>query len=402
MYIPKEISELLSRLESHGYEAFVVGGCVRDSLLGIEPADWDICTSARPEEIQHIFEGYSVIPTGIKHGTLTILAGNFSVEITTYRKDGIYLDNRHPDSVTYTPNIQEDLIRRDFTVNAMAYSPKRGLLDFHGGQAHLKEKLLCCVGNPQTRFTEDALRILRGLRFAAVYGLTIEPKTALAIHDCRKNLECISAERIYSELKKLLISPDFSKILAEYPDILATIFPAFDGTFLFSDEWKQFMHKLSSLPASFPLRLSSIFYWCKNVVDYRTLCELSTKSLKPDKHTYKHFMTLLQYQDTPLPQTLPEIRRFIGSNGSEILLELLEWRTIQFQEINQRTRDLLIEIQEHHHCCNISELDISGNDLKERGLSGLEIGKALSLLLEQVIDGNLPNEKNVLLNFLFS
>ncbi|MBO5364922.1 MAG: CCA tRNA nucleotidyltransferase, partial [Clostridia bacterium] len=207
MKLPTEVSNLLTRLESKGFEAFVVGGCVRDSLLNKKPADWDICTSAYPEDVQAIFPDHFVLPTGLKHGTVTVVSDGIHVEITTYRKDGIYLDSRHPESVTYTEEIKEDLKRRDFTINAMAYSPKKGLLDYFNGRNHLKKGVLCCVGDPVTRFSEDALRILRGLRFAAGYGLTIEPKTARAIHLCRDGLKSISAERILTELKKLLISP---------------------------------------------------------------------------------------------------------------------------------------------------------------------------------------------------
>ncbi len=402
MYIPAEVSMLLERLKSNGFEAFVVGGCVRDSLLGLSPADWDICTSALPEEVQRVFCDFNVIPTGIKHGTVTVISGGYPVEITTYRKDGRYLDNRHPESVIFTSDIGEDLKRRDFTINAMAYSPQTGILDYYDGEKHLQDKVLSCVGNPIKRFSEDALRILRGLRFSAAYRLSIEPETVEAIHRCRSGLNSVSAERIFTELKKLLLSPDFARVLEDFPDILGTIFPHTEAFFIASAPWRKFIHNLSSLPPSFPLRLASIFYWFHAEKNYLSICNSSLRALKPDKKTFQHAELLIQLQTAPFPKTLAETRFFIHRYGNEILTELILWRTIQFKENVETIKKFQNEIQEKNLCCTINNLAISGNDLKERGLSGTEIGQALDCVLEQVMEGNLPNEKEVLLNFLFS
>ncbi len=402
MKLPKEISQLLARLESKGFEAFVVGGCVRDSLLGKTPADWDICTSAYPEEVQALFTDHFVIPTGIQHGTVTVVSGNRNVEITTYRQDGQYLDHRHPTSVAYTRSLLEDLKRRDFTINAMAYSPNTGLIDHFNGQIHLEQKILCCVGDPMTRFQEDSLRILRGLRFSATYGLTIEHATATAIHSCKDGLSAISSERIYTELKKILTSPNFALVLAEYPDILATIFPDAKEHFIFSNQWKTFMQNLTSLPASFPLRFASLLYWCYEADDYTKLCKSILVRLKPDKKTMQHLMILIACQSSPLPTSMAETRRFIGEYGEEILTEILAWNSVQLGKEATYVQDYLNEIKEKHLCCTIKELAISGTQLQENGLSGLEIGSALHRCLEAVINDVVPNTKESLIKFLFS
>ncbi len=402
MKIPKEISQLLARLESNGFEAFVVGGCVRDSLLGKTPVDWDICTSACPEDVQKLFTDYFVIPTGLKHGTITVVSKGMNVEITTYRLDGQYTDYRRPESVTYTKNLLEDLKRRDFTMNAMAYSPKSGLIDHFNGQEHLKQKLLCCVGDPFTRFSEDALRILRGLRFSTTHGLIIERNTAKAIHDCKSGLASISAERIYTELRKTLESPNFSRILVEYPDVLATLFPDAKEHFIFSDQWEKFMQKLAYLPESFPLRFASLLYWCHKCKNYPELCKSIIHQLKPDKKTQEHIMTLIDCQLLPFPDSLPETRRFLGRYGTQIFEELIAWRTVQFGEEHTQSKDFLKEILNNNLCCTIRDLAISGNHLQKLGLSGAEIGKALHMALNAVIESKVPNTEECLIKFLFS
>ncbi len=402
MNIPNEVVTLLTRLESNGFEAFVVGGCVRDSLLGKAPADWDICTSAHPEEVQALFTDHFVVPSGLKHGTVTVVSRKMNVEITTYRQDGQYLDNRHPESVTYTKSLREDLKRRDFTINAMAYSPKTGLIDYFNGRRHLEQKLLCCVGEPTTRFSEDALRILRGLRFAATYDLTIEPETIRAIHACRDRLTSISVERIFDELRKTLMAAEFAKILAEYPDILGVIFPDAREHFLFSDQWQKFMQNLSNLSPSIPLRLAAILFWFHDAKNYLPLCKSAIIRLKPDKKTLQHCMTLLECQLLPLPVTLTETRRFLGRYNTETLEEILEWRAVQLGEENIQVKEFLKEIKDKHLCCTLSELAVSGDTLQKHGLSGTDIGTALRRALNAVIEDTIPNEKEALIKFLFS
>ena len=224
MKIPEEVQKALKILSKNGHEAFIVGGCVRDIFMGKTPSDYDITTSAGVEETAAAFSGYRIIETGIKHGTVTVIIGNMPLEITTYRIDGKYKDNRRPESVSFTTSIEEDLKRRDFTVNAMAYNEKRGLVDLFGGAEDIEKRLIKCVGSPDKRFGEDALRILRALRFASVTGFDIEKNTALSIKRNKELLKNISAERIYSELTKTLTgAPD--KILNEFSDVFELIFP---------------------------------------------------------------------------------------------------------------------------------------------------------------------------------
>lgn len=216
MKIPKQVAFIIDRLEQHGYEAYAVGGCVRDALLGREPHDWDITTSAKPEQVKALFK--RTIDTGIQHGTVTIMEDHIGFEVTTYRIDGEYEDGRHPKEVQFTPDLKEDLRRRDFTINAMAYSPAKGLVDIFGGQEDLKEGIIRCVGSAEERFQEDALRIMRAVRFAAQLGFTIEEGTWKAIGKLVPNLKKVSAERIQVELTKLLMSPNPSWFRLMYGD----------------------------------------------------------------------------------------------------------------------------------------------------------------------------------------
>ena len=223
--IPKDVASIIDQLDEHGYDAYVVGGCVRDSILGRTPNDWDICTSATPDQMIAIFEDYEVIPTGLQHGTITIVINHTPYEITTFRIDGKYLDNRRPDKVSFTTDIVQDLSRRDFTMNSMAYNPKVGLVDPYNGQQDIQSKVIRCVGNADDRFNEDALRIIRALRFASVYGFEISSDTAQSIHNNAGLLNNIAVERINVELCKLLCGKGVLDILLNYSDVIATIIP---------------------------------------------------------------------------------------------------------------------------------------------------------------------------------
>ena len=223
--IPAGADFILRRLMENGFDAYVVGGCVRDSLLGLFPHDWDICTSARPEQMQAVFADCRVIETGLKHGTLTVLHDRIPYEVTTFRVDGGYTDHRHPDNVSFVSNVVDDLARRDFTVNAMAWNPQTGLVDAFHGQEDLRAGIIRAVGDPKTRFTEDALRILRALRFASVYGFRIDDATSQAAHDLRHTLTDVAAERIRVELAKLLCGQGAADILRAYPDVVFVLLP---------------------------------------------------------------------------------------------------------------------------------------------------------------------------------
>ena len=238
MKIPQNANLIIHRLQNAGFEAFAVGGCVRDSLLGLTPHDWDICTSAKPEQIKACFEDFNTIDIGIKHGTVAIIVDKEPFEVTTYRVDGEYRDNRHPESVTFTSNLREDLARRDFTVNAIAYNEEYGIADFYGGESDLKNRLIRCVGNPDERFREDALRILRALRFASCYRFSIENETAAAIHRNSGLLNNIASERIQSELVRLLCGDGAEDILNEFRDVFAVFIPELAETFDFDQKNK--------------------------------------------------------------------------------------------------------------------------------------------------------------------
>lgn len=223
--IPSHARQLLELLHSCGHEAYVVGGCVRDALLGREPKDWDMCTSATPEEMLRCFEGERVLLTGLKHGTVTVLMEHEPYEVTTFRVDGSYTDNRHPDSVTFVRDVRMDLARRDFTVNAMAYNPRDGLIDCFGGQEDLRNGVIRCVGDADARFQEDALRIMRALRFASSYGFTLQKETAEAAVRNAGLLQSIAAERIYSEMNRLLTGQGRLPVLLMHPRIITAILP---------------------------------------------------------------------------------------------------------------------------------------------------------------------------------
>ena len=223
--MPADAQGLIQRLNDAGYEAYAVGGCVRDSLLGLQPKDWDICTSALPQQTLQVFGGCHVVETGLKHGTVTVVLHHVPYEVTSFRVDGSYADHRHPDSVSFVSDVSEDLARRDFTVNAMAWHPQLGLTDLFGGREDLKNGVLRCVGVPAARFEEDALRILRALRFSSVYDFMIEPETAAAIHALHPTLAHVAGERIHAELAKLLCGRAVGRILREYTDVITGIIP---------------------------------------------------------------------------------------------------------------------------------------------------------------------------------
>ncbi|MBR4867557.1 MAG: CCA tRNA nucleotidyltransferase [Clostridia bacterium] len=223
--IPAAPALVIEQLNKSGFQAYAVGGCVRDSLLGLKPNDWDVCTSAQPDEILACFTNQRTIPTGYQHGTVTVMIDDLPIEVTTYRIDGSYTDGRHPDGVVFTPCLEEDLARRDFTVNAMAYHPREGLVDCYNGCEDLKNKVLRCVGDPKKRFTEDALRILRAYRFASQLGLTIEKNTEMAAEELIANVSLVATERVYQEISKLICGPWAGRVLATYPTILKHVLP---------------------------------------------------------------------------------------------------------------------------------------------------------------------------------
>jgi tRNA nucleotidyltransferase (CCA-adding enzyme) len=278
--LPKEVEFIIDCLYKNGYEAYVVGGCVRDSILKLNPQDWDICTQAKPHEIIECFKEHKIIETGIKHGTVSVFLNGESYEITTYRVDGRYSDARHPDDVIFVSSLKEDLKRRDFTINAMAYNNKDGLVDYFGGYKDLSDKIIKCVGNCSIRFNEDSLRILRALRFVAKFDFEIEKKTSKAICENKELLNYLSAERIREELNKLLLSEGAEKILLDYPLVLSVFIPNIEATVGYDqknpyhpyDIWTHIVKSVVSIKPDLILRLTMLFHdlgnpLCENIIE---------------------------------------------------------------------------------------------------------------------------------------
>ena len=386
--VPEYVQVLVDRLNSHSFEAYVVGGCVRDSLLGRIPEDWDICTSAPPWKTKEALSGFHIWEPGIRHGTVCVLSNGLPVEITTYRCDGPYSDYRRPDSVTFTSSLQEDLRRRDFTINAMAYSKGIGLIDLFHGQQDLDMGIIRCVGNPQKRFCEDALRILRALRFSSVLSFTVEDETAKSIIALRNLLEHIAPERILAEFKKLLCGKSAGVVLKNFHPVFCEIIPELSQISL--PVWNTFSDTISTLPPDFPLRFS-------------VLLQNSTESansiltrLRMDNQTRSSILTFLQLQSMPPPEKELTLKHLIYQYGTESIKSgLLLWRSPAASLLFQ-------QILEKGSCLSLKQLKITGYDLKKLGLCGPEIGNMLNQLLFAVMEGAVSNETIPLKNLAVS
>lgn len=365
--IPPYAAEAINRLNSSGFEACVVGGCVRDTLIGRIPGDWDICTSALPEQTRSVFENdFRVIDTGIKHGTVTVISDGQPLEITTYRTEGSYTDHRRPDSVTFVTHISEDLSRRDFTVNAMAYSPQTGLIDLFEGRSDLERRLIRCVGDPEKRFGEDALRVLRALRFAAVLNFEIDGNTADAAHKMRGLLENIAVERIYIELKKLLSAPGAARIVSGFGDVIEAAAGA---------------QPVVSAAGSGDTAVA----FCLHFADAAAVLT----RLKAPKSVITSAGRL---QSSAIPKTLPDALRLLDSLGDEDYR-----RFIEYSALGGSDTALLQQAQSCGLPCKISQLAITGKELVQLGAApGPMMGQALSFLLDAVMEGRLNNEKSEL------
>lgn len=435
--LPGQVAALLDILEDAGYEAFAVGGCVRDSLLSRAPNDWDICTSARPEEIKSCFSGFQVIETGLKHGTLTVLSNGQPYEITTYRIDGDYSDGRHPDQVAFTSHIEKDLARRDFTVNAMAYNPSTGLIDPFGGAFDLSCGLLRCVGDPKTRFCEDGLRILRAVRFASQLEFHIEEKTADALFSCHPLLDRISAERIRTEFEKLLCGPGAMSVLTDYRDILAHIIPEIRPMFDLDQQnpyhiytvWDHTLHAVAHIKNTPVLKLCAFFHdigkpGSMTVEEngrghfYRheglsaELAHQVLKRLKYDNHTREAVTEVIGLHGTvfrPSPKQARKLLNKLGEDRLRLLIEL-EYADVKSQNpiyTKERVANIsafsriVDDVLAAEQCFSLKHLAVKGSDLLEAGFpQGPQIGRILELLLEQVLEGSLPNERQALLEFV--
>lgn len=374
--LSQNVSFILDTFRENGYLAYVVGGCVRDALLNKIPTDWDICTNALPNETKDIFKGHKIIETGIKHGTVTLLLESVPYEITTFRTEGKYLDNRHPQSVNFVKTIDEDLKRRDFTVNAMAYNKTNGLIDLYGGQNDLKEKIIRCVGNPEERFLEDALRIIRAIRFSANLGFTIEEETKKAIFSLKSIFLNIATERVNTEFSKILLS-DSQVVYAEYKEV----FELFLNGASTLDE--AFGNNLIKLPKDLETRLSYLLLKLKSDTHILENLRYPSKTVKAVSEVIKNFDAECE--------SIKDLRLLISQSSHETALKIL---TIKSGE--EYALDMLSKIKGMP--CKISDLDICGDDLIKLGIdNGFLIGKILKDLLYLVIDEKCENTKDNLI-----
>ena len=433
MDIPKDVSFIIDELYSHGYEAYAVGGCVRDCILNREPGDWDITTSARPYEVKEIFK--RTIDTGIAHGTVTVMLGKNGYEVTTYRVDGAYEDSRHPKSVSFTASLEEDLKRRDFTINAMAYNHRRGLVDIFDGIGDIQRKVIRCVGNPEERFDEDALRILRAVRFSAQLGFEIEDETAAAITKKARSLENISAERIQAELVKLLVSdhPDYIH-KAWALGITKVIMPEYDRIVGVAQHTPNHIYTvdvhtlkaLKNIEADAILRLTMLIHDFgkpevkKTKPDGRDIFyrhpEVSAKlagqilkRLKFDNYTLEHVVRLVQWHGLKYNADEIDVRKALNRVGRDIFNDFLKVQTADVSAKNPAVIDgklKLLEEKKHiyhqifdeNQCFEIKALAVNGKDLIQAGIApGPLLGAVLERLLEMVIEDQSLNVKETLL-----
>lgn len=430
--LPPAASAAIERLEANGFEAYVVGGCVRDSLLGRTPNDWDLTTNARPDDVLACFADCKTVATGLKHGTVTVLLMGDALEITTYRCDGAYADNRHPIQVTFSDSVQEDLARRDLTINAMAYHPRRGLCDPFGGQRDLTDGRIRCVGDPAVRFREDGLRILRAVRFAAVLGFSIAEPTAKEIHACCALLDRIAKERIRVEWDKLLTGPACAEILRQYPDIVAQILPEAAASFGFRqnskyhhlDVWEHTLAALTEAKPELSVRLALFFHDLGKPAVYTedargghfpchaevsvALARTAMERLRYDKSTAERVLTLVKLHDLPLSSERRAVRRLMTQLSAEDILYLLEVQRCDRLAHHPDYRALpdawyavpqvIEQLRAENACLSLHDLAINGNDLLQAGIpSGPLLGALLQALLNEVTEETLANERSALL-----
>lgn len=373
--IPSQVEWILSRLKNHGYEAFAVGGCVRDTLLGKIPEDWDITTSAKPEQVKMVFG--KTVDTGILHGTVTVLKEGMGYEVTTYRIDGEYEDGRHPKEVSFTSELKEDLRRRDFTINAMAYSHETGIVDVFGGMEDLERHIIRCVGDPMERFTEDALRILRGIRFSAQLGFAIEDKTFEALSVIAPNLEQISKERIQVEITKTLLSTHPDRILLTKETGMS---PYISKTFpdVFTGETDK-LAAAAELPRDKALRFAALLF---PVGEQKSIMIL--KELKMDNYTIDRVRVLVRFLREPLQEDAYSMRKLMSDMSDELFDALLILKETLFREMAESVnsaRKLGSIIQKNGDCIRLKDMAVNGRDLIETGMKpGKQLGKTLDQL----------------------
>lgn len=436
LQLPENVQKIITTLQMYGYEAYAVGGCVRDSLLNRTPGDWDITTSAMPGETKSLFD--KTFDTGIEHGTVTVVFGREGYEVTTYRIDGEYTDSRHPREVTFTRSLKEDLLRRDFTINAMAYNDKDGLIDIFGGKEDLQKKCIRCVGNAKERFSEDALRILRGVRFAAQLGFDISEDTKEGMRELAPTLRNISVERIQVELVKMLTSdrPELLKMAWELK-ITQIFLPEFDRMMETIQETPHHMynvgehtlHAMKNVRADKILRLTMLLHdtgkpalktmdangvahFKKHAAESEKIAGRVLKRLKFDNDTLRKVTKLVKYHDYRMEATEKNVRRAMNIIGEELFPYYMEVRRadVLAQSLYKREEKIqnLDEIEELYQkivalgqCVSLKTLAVNGSDLIAAGMKpGKKIGEKLEELLELVIDDPDMNTKEKLFQYL--
>ncbi len=401
MTYPKNVEFIINTLEAHGFEGYIVGGCVRDALLGRTPTDFDLCTNATPQQIEACFEGLRMRKNGLKHGTLTLIIDHTPYEVTTFRTESVYTDNRRPDSVSFVASLEQDLRRRDFTVNAMAHSHRTGVVDCFGGQEDLRCGVIRAVDDPTQRFLEDGLRIMRGLRFAATYGFEVEQQTALAMLNCRGLLKNISGERISAELAKLIVGDGAGSILAGFWEVLATILPEISS----HPDPAAATRAIAAAPPCHIVRLALLLGGKGGSTAPLRRLKFDDKTIAGVGATIKHSVCSVPQNDIAVKYLLGNI----GPQGFERLLQF--WRALAKTEQNPQTscakisqldtaQKLYARVMSAGECYNLSMLCITGEELLTLGLpQGPKIGKFLGELLELVMQGRLSNDKSELLQY---
>ena len=432
MQIPEAVSGCIDARERAGFAVYLVGGCVRDACLGLTPHDFDLCTAALPEQTEAVFSNHKLVLAGKKHGTVGVVTDSGVIEITTFRTEGGYTDNRHPQWVKFVPDIEADLARRDFTVNAMAYSPTRGFADPFGGRTDLDAKILRAVGDPATRFEEDSLRILRGVRFAIRYGLTPEERTLNAMFRLAPLMDNLARERVFEELCKLLLLVQ-PEDLIRFAPVLTQVIPELAPLVGFEqhsahhayDVYTHTAHVTGAVPANLPLRWAALLHdagkpaaftmdeagqghFYGHAAESAAIADAVLRRLKAPTALREQVVQLIGQHMTKLEPEKRFLRRWLGKLGTEMLDMLLVLQEadmgskgtgkpaemVQFTEI----RAILAEIEAENACLSLKDLAINGHDLMALGYSGKEIGRCLNYLLEQVIEEKLPNEKEALQN----
>lgn len=440
MQISSKAKIVINALADAGFSAYVVGGCVRDYFLGNQTSDTDITTSAKPYEVEKILadKNIKVVETGLKHGTVTAVIDKTPLEITTFRADGEYRDSRHPQSVEFVADIELDLKRRDFTVNAMAYNDERGLVDLFGGREDIENRIIRTVGEPDARFKEDALRIMRALRFSSVLGFEIEEKTKKSIFDNMYLLENISAERIFSELSKLLCGKNVLNVLDEFRQVIGVIIPQLIPSFNCAQNtpwhtytvYEHIIHSVDFAPCDPVIRLTMLLHDIgkpsvkrtdENGRDhFKTHADAGEKiaaevlsKLKVSNNIYNKVTTLIKYHQSVENVNDVKIKHWFNKIGEEYTLSLFDVRIADLKAHNLGKKEVLFEIErlmsleeeakmiiKRREPYKISELAVNGHDLISLGFSGREIGDKLSEILTLVMDGKLNNTKTDILNFI--